>query len=190
MAPTPPDPDPFAPEGGDAPLAVADDGPGTTEPPGPTGGGHRLIGFARRHRVLTAACIILVPFAVLVGYSIAAALTKPGQESVDARMVQWARDNHLGFAVNWAEDKYYENNQPPSGGTPDQAIGPAAVTPTTPATSPEDSPTTKALPPHLPPPTKVPTPACDTPRAMASGPSTASASASRGGTANALDQTM
>lgn len=159
MAPTPPDPDPFAPEGGDAPLAVADDGPGTTEPPGPTGGGHRLIGFARRHRVLTAACIILVPFAVLVGYSIAAALTKPGQESVDARMVQWARDNHLGFAVNWAEDKYYENNQPPSGGTPDQAIGPAAVTPTTPATSPEDSPTTKALPPHLPPPTKVPTPA-------------------------------
>ncbi|MEZ5141554.1 MAG: hypothetical protein R2726_03410 [Acidimicrobiales bacterium] len=184
MAPTPDQPDPFAPPTGEAtPVSVVDhpvddaeheawapgdeDGheSGHEAAEGGDGKRHRLLGFARRHRILTAVAIILVPFLVLVGYSLVAALTKPGQESLDARVVQWARDNHLGFAVNWAEDKYYENNQPPSGGTPDQAIGPAGNAPSTSAAvaagDKESTTTTKAGPPHLPPPTKMPTPAAE-----------------------------
>jgi hypothetical protein len=191
MAPTSDDLDPFAPRGSGpsaTPVTLADhgdpdgwdDGPADAYDDGDDDAvvdergrkvkppfGQRLLGFARRHRILTAVAIIALPFVILIGYSLLTALTKPGQESLDARMVQWARDNHLGFAINWVEDKYYENNQPPSGGTPDQAIGPAGNAPSTTAAvaaepgDDEETTTTKALPPHLTPPTKVPSPAPD-----------------------------
>lgn len=134
--------------------------------------GQRTVAFARRHRILTGVAIVLLPFVLYLSATFARAMTKPGQESRDARAVQWARDSGFGFAIDFVEEKYYSQNQPESGGVPQQGIGPGVggggpiSTPST--EEPEDgegeptsTSTTKALRPHTPLPTKMPTPAAE-----------------------------
>ncbi|MCX7620548.1 MAG: hypothetical protein N2037_06850, partial [Acidimicrobiales bacterium] len=125
----------------------------------------RIVHFCRRHRLLTGTAILLFPFVVLLTYSWVQAMTKPGAESFLARNVQWLRDVHMGWLVDRIEQKYYEHEQPPDGGTPDQAITPIGSESERrePASSsnneaPNAPPQTL---PHLTPPSRLPTPASD-----------------------------
>lgn len=136
---------------------------GHDDPPPPGGG--RLVRFCRRHKILTGAFLIILPFLCLVAYSWGRAMTKEGSESFTAKNVQWFRDNNMGFLVDRIEQKYYEDNQPESGGTPDAiATGPGAAvtkpgTPTTVAGAGQKPATTPALPKHIEPPAPLKSPA-------------------------------
>ncbi len=127
----------------------------------------RTVAFCRRHRIITGITIVLLPFMLFLSFTFVRALTKPGQESREARVVQWARDNGMGFMIDKVEDKYYEGNQPVSGGKPVQGIGPAIggggpITTSPSVTQPGASPTTaKAVRPHTTLPQKMATPAKD-----------------------------
>ena len=71
----------------------------------------------RRRRIVTRS--VLAASAILVGclgWSIGQALTYPGKDSVQARLAEWARDHHLGLAVNQLEDWQYELDPPRVGG--------------------------------------------------------------------------
>lgn len=125
----------------------------------------RMVHWARHHRLGTGVIVLLVPLFLLLGASWAQAMTKAGQESFQARNVQWLRDIHMGWMVDRVEQFYYSVEEPPDGGTPDQAIGPSgAATATTEATDPEDgedTPTTPSTIPHLPIPATMATPAAE-----------------------------
>ena len=73
---------------------------------------------------------------LLVSTWCAVVAARPGNESFPAKAADWARDNHLEWFVNWAEQQWYSRKAPPEGGVPSQAIvAPAttiAVTPTVP----------------------------------------------------------
>jgi len=130
-----------------------------------TGRGGRVVSFCRRHKILTGVAIVALPFLLLVTFSWGKAMTKEGSESFMAKNVQWFRDNNLGFIVDRIEQKYYESNQPESGGTPDAiATGPgAAVTtpgaPSTVAGAGQKATTTAPLPKHIDPPAPLKSPA-------------------------------
>lgn len=63
-----------------------------------------------------------------VVWSYGVALTGPGQDSLQARTVEWARDNHLGWAVDRAERWWFDRHQAKVGGAPDLAAGPSVIT--------------------------------------------------------------
>jgi hypothetical protein len=134
-------------------------------PGGPLRRRERLIRFCRRHRLLTGTAILLLPFALLLSYTWVQAMTKPGPESFLARNVQWMRDMHMGWLVDRVEQKYYEHEQPPDGGTPDQAIapvGPAAEgNPVEQGRSSSSAPAPASTIPHLQPPSRLPSPAAE-----------------------------
>ncbi|MEO7371846.1 MAG: hypothetical protein ABIZ69_13330, partial [Ilumatobacteraceae bacterium] len=65
--------------------------------------------------------LFLVPL-----YSYTSALTGPGSDSLQARTVEWARDNHLGTAVDRLENWYYSRHQAAVGGVPSVAVLPTA----------------------------------------------------------------
>ncbi len=120
-------------------------------------------GFRRRHPKLTIAAIVLVVLAVPLTISYARALTKPGQESVEAKSVQWLRDMKMGFVVDWVEQRYYATDQFADGGTPEVAIGPAVTTEggaSDPAST-ASTETTAPLPPHTPRPTRMASPVAE-----------------------------
>ena len=74
-----------------------------------------------------------------VTWSYFRALTGPGSDSLQARTVEWARDNHLGWAVDRVEKWWYANHQARIGGAPDlasSAVAMASSGATTSATSP------------------------------------------------------
>ncbi len=124
----------------------------------------RVVGFCRRHRVLSAVAIFVAPFMVMLAYTWVQAMTKPGAESFLARNVQWLRDMHMGWLVDRVEQKYYENEQPPDGGTPEQAVapvGPAGDGIPAGKALPATTPAPNATIPHLPPPTRLPSPAAE-----------------------------
>jgi uncharacterized protein YigE (DUF2233 family) len=88
-----------------------------------------------RRRVIA---ILIIP-ALWFCWSITGALTSPGTDSTAARLAQWARFHHLGWAVNLAEKVQYEFTKPETGGTvsaiPTVAEeSPAAPTPSASAT--------------------------------------------------------
>ena len=66
-------------------------------------------------RSLLAAVLV---FLLVVGWSVAGALTAPGTDSVAARLAEWARDHGLGGLVTWLEKQQYEHDQPAVGGLP------------------------------------------------------------------------
>jgi hypothetical protein len=92
---------------------------GGTPPPGPGRTGRRFF-RKKRHpvvRILQVLALIVLVFIGLIGYSVGGALTRPGNDSVKARVAEWARDHHLGDLVTWLEKQDYERNQPTKGGT-------------------------------------------------------------------------
>jgi hypothetical protein len=120
--------------------------------------------FRRRHPKLTIAAVILVVLMVPLTVSYVRALTKPGQESVEAKSVQWLRDMQMGFVVDWVEQRWYARDQFADGGTPEMPIGPAVPgggTSTEPTDPSQSTASTAALPDHTPRPTKMASPVAD-----------------------------
>lgn len=66
-----------------------------------------------RRRIIA---VLLIP-ALWFAWSITGALTSPGTDTTAARLAQWARFHHLGWAVNLAEKVQYEFTKPETGGT-------------------------------------------------------------------------
>ncbi|MFE0457982.1 hypothetical protein ACFW1A_01815 [Kitasatospora sp. NPDC058965] len=85
----------------------------------------------RSVRVVLALCAL---FAVWLSYSLGSALLAPGNDSVQARVAEWARDHHLGPLVTGLETAQYKMNPPKVGGRPTIALnqppvaGPSAGT--------------------------------------------------------------
>jgi hypothetical protein len=93
------------------------DGDGTDRP-----------GFTKRHPKLTIAAIIVIVLMIYPAVTYAQALRKEGNESLEARTAEWARDMKLGFLVDRAEQVYYSKDQYADGGAPDaNAIGPVTT---------------------------------------------------------------
>ncbi len=65
-------------------------------------------------RGLLVVMVLLIP--VVISY--VRALTGPGNDSLQARSVEWARENHLGGLVDRVEHYWYAHHQAPVGGTP------------------------------------------------------------------------
>ena len=65
-------------------------------------------------RGLLVVMVLLIP--VVISY--VRALTGPGSDSLQARSVEWARENHLGGLVDRVEHYWYAHHQAPVGGTP------------------------------------------------------------------------
>jgi hypothetical protein len=127
--------------------------------------GSRLLGFRRRHKILTGVLIVILPLLALVGFTWVRAMTKAGTESFVAKNAEWARDMHLGFFVDWLEQRQVESQSDdiPNGGAPDVGLlAPVGAEPaaSTTSSSAKGQPTT-TLRPHTPAPTKMPTPAPD-----------------------------
>lgn len=61
--------------------------------------------------------IVLLMLA-LTGWSAGAYITKPGTDTLAARLSGWARDHKLGVVVNKLEEIQYNLNKPKTGGTP------------------------------------------------------------------------
>ncbi len=76
---------------------------------------------SRRRRYVRRVMVVLVVVLIPVVYSYGRALTGPGNDSLQARSVEWAREHHLGGVVDRVEKYYYANHQAKVGGTPDSA---------------------------------------------------------------------
>jgi len=72
----------------------------------------------RRRRYAKRALLVVVVLFIPVGYSYVRALTGPGNDSLQARTVEWARDNHLGGVVDRVEKYWYAHHQAKVGGAP------------------------------------------------------------------------
>jgi uncharacterized protein YigE (DUF2233 family) len=53
---------------------------------------------------------------VVIGFSIGEALLRPTSESTTAKLAEWGRDHHLGWAVTWLEKVQYDLHPPKKGG--------------------------------------------------------------------------
>lgn len=96
-------------------------------------------------RTVASAAVVLVSVLLLVPvlFSYTSALTGPGSDSLQARTVEWARDNHLGPIVDRVENWYYGRHQAAIGGVPHVSLLPsvpsAAPRPTPVVTPPSGS---------------------------------------------------
>src|SRR5659263_610235 len=94
--------------GADGRTTVAESGqrPGARTPP------------PRRRRRLGrwAGGVVVVALAV-VGYSVAGALMRPGNDTIAQRLAEWGRDRHLNWAVTRLEQAQYQLNKPKAGGS-------------------------------------------------------------------------
>jgi hypothetical protein len=103
-----------------------------------------------RRRIIGAVVVLMLP----VVWSYGRALTGPGSDSVQARTVEWARDNHLGWAVDRVEKWWFAKHQAKIGGVPDLTVRPAVLN------VPVDTATTLPwVPSHLKPPEPLTSPA-------------------------------
>jgi hypothetical protein len=91
----------------------------------------RRAGRRRTRAIVLVAALLLA--AAVPTWSIGAALTVPGSDSVAARLAEWGRDHGLGGIVTWLEGVQYQLNPPPVGGTPAGGIPHAAAPPQAPA---------------------------------------------------------
>ena len=85
--------------------------------------------FRRTRRILRlrSVRVVLALFAVCFAWlcwSIGSALAAPGDDSVVARVAEWARDHHLGPVVTFLEDQQYKAHPPKIGGKPTMALAP------------------------------------------------------------------
>ncbi|MCD2188847.1 hypothetical protein [Actinomycetospora soli] len=115
-------------------IARPDDEPDT---PGPTGTGptppavgtsrwRRLLPRRRwARRTLAALVVAVVLVGVVAAPSLVHALTRPGSDTVAARLAEWGRDHGLGPVVTALESAQYQLDQPPTGGAPAGGIPPA-----------------------------------------------------------------
>ncbi|HEY2194867.1 MAG TPA: hypothetical protein VGH76_21580 [Actinomycetospora sp.] len=98
------------------PDAAEDD---TTAIPVPTKPRRHLLPRHRGVRRALAALAVVVLLLVLVAApSLLHALTRPGSDTVPARLAEWGRDHGLGSLVTWAEARQYDLDQPATGGAP------------------------------------------------------------------------
>ncbi len=65
-----------------------------------------------------ALAVVVLVLAAVAAPSLTHALTRPGSDTVAARLAEWGRDHGLGPVVTWLEARQYELDQPPTGGTP------------------------------------------------------------------------
>ena len=126
-------------------------------------GGARRPSFRRRHPKLTVVGILVVIAMIPLGGTYARAMTKEGNESAMARTAGWARDMHLGFLVDWAEQRMYSEDQFAKGGAPDPEVFKPVETTSAPATTAGGgqgtaAPSTAPQIPHTNPPSRVPSP--------------------------------
>lgn len=99
------------------------DGQGPDGPGGPGGRADRRRGkkpvpphILRRRKIIRRS--ILGVFLVLSGYvgiTLYPYITAPGTDRLSARIAEWGRDHHLGWAVTWLENNTYK--APPTGGS-------------------------------------------------------------------------
>ena len=103
-----------------APGSLSSDTPLRPLEPAPGGRpGKRRFARKRRHpavRILQSLALAVLIFIGLIGYSVGGALTRPGNDSLQARVAEWAREHHLGNVVTWLEKKQYELDAPDKGG--------------------------------------------------------------------------
>ncbi|MDL5157730.1 hypothetical protein [Actinomycetospora termitidis] len=85
--------------------------PTGTEPAAPGVG-------TRWRRALVVLVALLVILAAVATPSLVHALTRPGSDTVPARLAEWGRDHGLGPVVTWLESAQYQLDQPPTGGAP------------------------------------------------------------------------
>lgn len=93
------------------------------DPDGPAGAGRRRRGrkevpphVRRRRKIVWRS--ILAAFLLIVGYvgvTLYPYLAAPGTDRLNARIAEWGRDHHLGWAVTWLENATYK--APPTGGS-------------------------------------------------------------------------
>lgn len=134
--------------------------PADLPPRGPrkTPGGGWIRRFFRSPVTRVVLVVLLVPVGWL-GYSISGALTRPGKDSVSARLAEWGRDHHLNNVVNRLEKIQYDHHKPKIGGTVKTIPQAAGDTP-----SPAPHAVVPSLPPHTPAPPPVIPPAGLTPK--------------------------
>lgn len=101
-------------------------------------GGRRRSSFRRRRRSRIVRVILAVVLVVMLAlcWSVGSALSAPGNDSVAAKLAEWARDLHLGAVVGWLETEQYDLHPPQEGGTavvPNVGAIPGAATPSAPA---------------------------------------------------------
>ncbi|SEL57310.1 phosphodiester glycosidase family protein [Streptacidiphilus jiangxiensis] len=77
-----------------------------------------------RMRSVQAVLALIGVFFVWLCWSIGSALAAPGDDSVVARVAEWARDHHLGPVVTFLEDQQYKAHPPKIGGKPTMALAP------------------------------------------------------------------
>ena len=78
------------------------------------------------HRALLIALVAFVGLVAISGPSLHEALSRPGSDSVAARLAEWGRDHGLGPLITWLEQRQYDLHQPPTGGVPPGGIPTAA----------------------------------------------------------------
>ena len=98
---------------------------------------------------------VLVALLAVPTWSLGSTLIKPSTDPLSARVVEWARDHHMGGLVNDIEQTWYEHHQPKVGGVPKGGI---PTVPQIQTTTPPVSPTTSS-----PTPTSQPLPFRPTP---------------------------
>lgn len=76
----------------------------------------------RRRAVKFGALAALVVLATLVGVSLGGYLTRPSNEALDVRFVEWVRDHGGDGIVNRIENWWYTQHPPRKGGTPKGGI--------------------------------------------------------------------
>jgi hypothetical protein len=83
--------------------------------------GRMRLGNARQRKIaLRGVALVMAAVIAVTGWSIGGALTRPGTDSVAARLAEWARDHGMTRLVTWAENKQYQSNQPAVGGSLNQ----------------------------------------------------------------------
>ena len=113
----------------------------------PRRGGRRARQRQIVRRIAAGVIAVVVVLAVVAAPSLIHALTRPGSDTVAARLAEWGRDHGLGPVVTWLETQQYQLQQPPTGGTPAGGIIPRAA-----GADPALRPGTRPVPAPLPPP--------------------------------------
>ena len=123
-------------------------GDGPDGPGGPTGRrkGRKPVPphILRRRKIIRRSVLgVFLIFFGYVGITLYPYLSAPGTDRLSARVAEWGRDHHLGWAVTWLENTTYK--PPATGGTLNsgqlkQLQGPTASVPTTKAKAADDLP--------------------------------------------------
>jgi hypothetical protein len=71
---------------------------------------------------------VLIGLIAIPGWSLGRVLAANTTDPLGVRVVEWARDHHMGGIVSTIEQSWYAHHQPPTGGTPKGGIPRAPVT--------------------------------------------------------------